>query len=103
YTLKNERDHISISEFSAEGKTGKISGTLDINDLTQPGIVLNLKSDLDLSEWLIFVPIDTLAEASGKAIVDLHFENKFKSLTNIKPEELKRAKASGQLGLENIS
>lgn len=103
YTLKNNRDHLRISAFSAEGKTGKISGTLDINDLTQPGIVLNLKSDLDISEWLIFVPIDTIAEASGKAIVDLHFENKFKSLTNIKPEELKRAKASGQLGLENIS
>ncbi|WP_417589436.1 AsmA-like C-terminal region-containing protein [Owenweeksia hongkongensis] len=103
YTLKNNRDHLHISEFSAKGKTGKISGTLDINDLTQPGIILNLKSDLDISEWLIFVPIDTITEASGKAFVDLHFENKFKSLTNIKPEELKRAKASGKLSLENIS
>lgn len=103
YTLQNKRDHLSISEFSAQGKTGQITGSLDINDLTQPGIVLNLKSDIDLSEWLIFVPIDTLTETTGKVIMDLHFENQFKSLSNIKPEELKRAKASGQLGLENIS
>lgn len=103
YTLKNNRDHLKISEFSADGKTGKVSGNLEVNDLTQPGIILNLQSDLDLSEWLIFIPIDTITNASGKAIVDLHFENKFKSLKNIKPEELKRAKASGQLNLDNIS
>lgn len=103
YTLQNKRDHLSISEFSAQGKTGQITGSLDINDLNQPGIVLNLKSDIDLSEWLIFVPIDTLTETTGKVIMDLHFENQFKTLSNIKPEELKRAKASGQLGLENIS
>ncbi len=103
YTLAKKRDNLNISEFSAEGKTGKIEGNLNISDLTKPDIVLNLKSDLDLAEWLIFVPIDTITQASGKMIVDLHFENKFESLQKVRPEELKKAKASGQLGLEDIS
>ena len=103
YTLENNLDKLEVFDLSADGKTGNLKGSLTINNLEKPGVSLTLKSNLDLSEWLIFVPIDTLTQPQGKAIVDLNFRNQFQSLTNIKPEELRRAKASGSITLEDVS
>lgn len=102
YRLQNERGHVRLSRFSGKGRTGGFEGSLDINDLSRPGVVLDLKSDLELSEWLIFVPADTITKPEGRATIDVHFENQFKSLSNIQPEELKRARASGSFRLEGI-
>lgn len=103
YSIKNERDQLNISTFEAEGKTGTIKGSLSIDNLDKPGVNLELQSDLALAEWLIFIPIDTITQPEGTAIVNLKFRNQFQSLQNIKPEELKRASASGSLQLKDAS
>lgn len=103
YHLRDNRDHIRLDHFVGKGRSGSFEGALDINDLSNPGIVLDLKSDLELSEWLSFIPADTITKPEGRAIVDVHFENKFKSLRNIAPEELKQAKANGSLVLKDVA
>ena len=103
YSIKNKRDQLNIQSFEAEGKTGTIKGSLSIDNLDKPGVNLELQSNLALEEWLIFVPIDTITKPEGTAIVNLKFKNQFQSLQNIKPEELKRASASGSLQLQNAS
>lgn len=102
YALQQDRDHIRLNSFKGDGRTGSFEGSMDIDNLSRPGIVLDLKSNLEISEWLIFMPLDTITKPEGRAIVDLHFENNFKSLENISPDELKRAKASGNFKLENV-
>ncbi len=102
YNLKHGKDHLHLTKFKGSGRSGNFTGALDIKDFSQPGVVLDLKSDLEFSEWLIFVPADTLTKPEGRANIDVHFENKFKSLSSIKPEELKRAKASGSIKLDGI-
>ncbi len=102
YELKRGKDNLHLKKFTGNGRSGSFTGSLHINDFSQPGVVLDLKSDLEFSEWLIFVPADTLTKPEGRANIDVHFENKFKSLSSIKPEELKRAKASGNIKLDDI-
>lgn len=102
YHLSDNRDRIRLISFAGKGRTGEFEGSLDINDLSRPGVVLDLKSNLELSEWLIFFPLDTITKPEGRAAVDLHFENKFESLKKIKPEELRRAKASGTFVLSDM-
>ncbi len=102
YELKKGKDNLHLKKFKGNGRSGSFTGALDINDFSQPDVVLDLKSNLEFSEWLIFLPADTLTKPEGRANIDVHFENKFKSLSSIKPEELKRAKASGSIMLDNI-
>jgi hypothetical protein len=102
YLLKKGKDNLQLKNFKGDGRSGSFAGSLSIKDFSQPDVVLDLKSDLEFSEWLIFLPADTLTKPEGRANIDVHFENRFKSLSSIKPEELKRAKASGTIMLEGI-
>ncbi len=103
YLLEDGTDKLVLKNFSGRGHSGQFTGGLQITDFSNPYVVLDLKSDLALSEWLLLLPLDTLQNPSGRAVVDLHLENRFGSLSEIKPEELKRSKARGSFKLEEIS
>ncbi len=101
YRYNGKRSDLRLSSFEASGQTGKLHGNLSLINLSAPLVEGKLQSDLDLSEWLIFFPTDTISEVSGKVILDVYFKNKFASLDNIAPADLKSATTRGSLQLEN--
>lgn len=102
YRYENGKDVLHISEISGKGESGSFSGALLMKDLQKPYVVLDLKSDLGLAEWMLLAPIDTIAAPRGRVALDLHLENQFKSLNNIAPRELARAKTKGKLELKEV-
>ncbi len=103
YTRRGEGDVLEVNSFSGRGETGSVEGRLMIRDLNNPFVNMDLRSDLELAEWLVLFPVDTVENAGGKAIVDLHFENQFGSLKKIKASELRKARTQGSLRIENAS
>ncbi|MGB0178211.1 MAG: hypothetical protein ACPF9D_13675, partial [Owenweeksia sp.] len=103
YVNNGNADRLEINRFEGKGKTGEVKGDLVIRDLTNPFVKLNLLSDLELAEWLVLFPIDTVENAKGKAIIDLHFENQFGSLKEMKASELRKARTEGSLKIEGAS
>lgn len=102
YTYKNGVDELNVKEIYGKGETGSIEGALRMKDLQQPFVVLDLKSDLSLEEWMLFVPMDTITEPKGRISLNLHLENKFKDIANIQPRELARAKTRGSIQLKEV-
>ncbi len=103
YKYENDKSWFDFQHFSGKGKSGGFSGKLQVANLEKPKVVLDLKSNLNLQEWLIFAQTDTLQNVRGKTELELHFENQFTDLQDIRPKELAKAKASGFLKLEGVA
>ncbi len=99
YTLKHGLDELHIKSLNGQARTGKVQASGYIKNLKRPQVSLQLRSELDLAELLLFVPLDTLHKPIGKTTLNLHFQNNFKSFDAIKPSEFKNAKASGSFTL----
>ncbi len=97
---KGKRD-LKLESFKGSGKTGNIEGSLFIKNMASPFVDLKLRSDLDLAEWLLLFPIDTIQNPEGKLLVDLNLKNQFSSLSNIKATELKKAVTQGNITIED--
>ena len=103
YQYMNETDRLELSSFSGNGKSGRIRGSLSLSDLSSPAVNLKLVSDLDLSEWMLFLPLDTLTGPSGRLAVDVNLSNQLRSLKQLTAAELKKTKAQGHIELKNVA
>lgn len=95
-------DRIDLTSFNGSGRTGEISGSLSILDLESPAVNLKLISDLELKEWLLILPLDTLSEAEGRLAVNVNLSNHFKSLKQVTAAELRKTQARGQVELRKV-
>ncbi|HBF20717.1 MAG TPA: hypothetical protein DDW81_11515, partial [Cryomorphaceae bacterium] len=103
YTYKAGSDELHVNRFRGKGETGSIEGDLLIRELSSPFVKLNMRSDLELAEWLVVLPLDTVEEPRGKIVMDVHFENQFGSLKTVKAAELRKARTEGSLSIQEAS
>lgn len=95
-------DKMVLNSFRGQGRTGEISGYLSISDLSSPAINLKLISELELEEWMLLLPLDTLINANGRLAVNVDLSNNFESLSDVTAEELRKTQAHGQVELKKV-
>ncbi|MDZ7848308.1 MAG: hypothetical protein U5L96_16990 [Owenweeksia sp.] len=74
YRYEKNHDQLVIQNFSGKGASGSFAGALKISNLERPAVTLDLKSDLTLNEWLLFLPLDTLTDPTGRARVNIRLK-----------------------------
>jgi hypothetical protein len=102
YQHLNDIERIDLKSFSGNGKSGRIKGALSLSDFEAPIVNLKLVSDLELSEWMLFLPLDTLTHPEGRLAVDINLSNQLRSLKKLTASELKKTRASGHIELKKV-
>ena len=102
YGYQDATSELSISSFKGYGRTGELKGSLSIADFNAPLVNLKLQSDLDLAEWMLILPLDTLTDPSGRMAVDLDMNNQFKSFDDISADQLRKTNARGKIDLTKV-
>lgn len=102
YVHQDGQDDLYLNSFSGKGRSGRIKGSLSLADLNSPAVNLKLVSDLDLAEWMLLLPIDTLTRASGRMAVDIELSNHLRSLKQLTAAELKKTRARGSINLKEV-
>lgn len=90
---------LQVREFSGDLPSGNISASLGAENLNAPHVRLQVKSLLRLQDLKAFFPSLSASRMEGKAEADLHFENSFPSLSEIRVEHFGRARLGGRLQL----
>lgn len=103
YKKDSRNDHLKLDKISAEGKTGILEGNLTINSFSRPLVSAQLNAQLSLDEWLLFLPSDTIENASGDVKVNVDFKNQFTSFNNLSPRDFKYARVSGNVEVANAA
>ena len=91
--------NLHVRELSGDLPSGKITASLRAENLNAPHVRLQVKSLLRLQDLKAFFPSLSASRMEGKAEADLHFENSFPSLSEIRVEHFGRARLGGRLKL----
>ncbi len=102
YKRGHREDKIVLEAFKGNGRTGQIAGSMSISDLSSPAVNLKLIGDLELAEWMLLLPLDTLTDTRGRMAVNLNLSNNFNTLTEVSAEELRKTQAHGQIELMKV-
>jgi hypothetical protein len=103
YSYSNETNKMLLNSISAEGETGTLTANLEVQGFTKPKVKALVKSDLNLSELLLFFPSKHLKNPLGGLAFDIQFENQFGNVSSgLSAEQLKNAKITGSLILSGI-
>ena len=103
YRYRNGADQLILKNFQARGQSGAISGSLSMLNLSSPSVDLQLTSDLNMDEWLLILPLDTITNPKGRMAVNVNLKNRFRSLDQVTADELKAISADGEIELSGVS
>lgn len=92
---------LRISELSARSGPGIAELRGNIEDLVHPKFDLDLMAQLDLERIQRFFRIDTLEKVGGQINLSAKVSGKFEDPSNIRREEMRELKVSGQLSLDD--
>jgi hypothetical protein len=98
-SLKDSR--ISFSNFSTSHKTGKFQGEFSISNFVSPNIKAKLNGDINLSDLNQFIKNESIAEMSGKAIMDVDLNLSLKSMDGFTPADFVGSQSVGTVNIEN--
>ncbi len=98
-----ETFELMLENFSANMNNSKLSGAFHILNFSQPKINVETVSEIDLAEWISFFQIDTIAEMSGKLIIDARFEGTIRNPNEYTAEDFRRSRTAGKLSIQNAN
>ncbi|MFN7012710.1 MAG: AsmA-like C-terminal region-containing protein [Bacteroidia bacterium] len=99
----SETFELMLENFSANMNNSKLSGTFYISNFSQPKINVETVSEFDLAEWKSFFQIDTIADMSGKIIIDARFEGKIRNPNEYTAEDFRKSRTAGKVSIQNAS
>ncbi len=93
---------LHLSDFNVLLNKKNISGNLYINNFLNPFIKLHLTSDVNLEDWQQFMPQNYIYRSKGDAVIDVDFENQFKSFFSISTQDFKTAQIKGTIRFSDV-
>lgn len=98
-----ETFELMLENFSATMNNSKISGAFRILNFLQPKINVETISEIDLAEWKSFFQLDTIAEMSGKLIMDARFEGLIRNPNEYTADDFKKSRTAGKVSIQNAN
>lgn len=98
-----ETFELMLENFSATMNNSKISGAFHIINFLQPKINVETISEIDLAEWKSFFQSDTIAEMSGKLIMDARFEGVIKNPNEYSADDFRKYRTAGKVSIQNAN
>lgn len=93
---------LHVTEFTAILNKKNISGNFLLKNFSSPYIKLHLSSDVNLEDWQQFMPENYIYRSKGDAVIDIDFENQFKSFSAITVNDFKSAEISGNVRFSDV-
>ncbi|MCC5916785.1 MAG: hypothetical protein JJU02_05595 [Cryomorphaceae bacterium] len=90
-----------LPSFQGEIDGGSFTIDLEIEDFDRPLLTLHATAGISLFNAFALAGIDTLEDVEGNARFDVHFQNRFQSLSQPVKRDFSQAKASGELVIED--
>lgn len=94
---------LSIKQFNSDMLNGKVVGSLNLIDFTQPSYDLNATVDLDLAEIISFVKTDQLMNSQGKINASFNLKGKMDDTEGYDISDFKSAFLKGNLDANDLS
>jgi hypothetical protein len=98
-----ETFELMLENFSANMNNSKLSGAFHILNFSQPKINVETVSEIDLAEWKSFFQLDTIAEMSGKLIMDARFEGTIRNPNEYTAEDFRKSRTAGKASIQNAN
>lgn len=96
-----ETFELMLENFSANMNNTKFTGNFHISNFSQPKINVETVSEIDLAECKSFFQIDTIADISGRLIMDARFEGSIRNPNEYTSEDFRKSKTAGKLTIQN--
>ena len=100
---KPETFELMLENFSASMNNSKVSGAFHVFNFLQPKINVETVSEIDLAEWKSFFQLDTIAEMSGKLIMDARFEGLIRNPNEYTADDFRKSRTAGKVSIQNAS
>ena len=84
-------------------ENGRLKGELELSNLDRPNLALTMDANYQLNDLLAFMPNELISEGKGQVGINVRFNGRLSSLSSPKPQDLVKAKTSGNISLENVS
>ncbi|MBL8002994.1 MAG: hypothetical protein JNL05_13655 [Flavobacteriales bacterium] len=92
-----------VKGFSARAASGTVSGSLDLQGITQARVKLDLRTNIALADLLRFAQVDTLEQVQGALLGEVHATGKLRDVGDIRATDLRALTMTGNARLTDAS